>query len=315
MHQHEAVEDALVAHALDRRTGRGEPRGVGFAFVAQRIVLGGRDQGRRQSRVARGMQRREARIERVVAMRIVMAPEPVHLRLAEQRRGSVLGHRWLVHGGVDRRVSEDLRAQRRTAGIACGERHGGGKVTARTVADDGDTRRIESQRHGMLLRPGQRRLAVFQRHRERELGRLAVLHREHRTAAPVGEHATVTVVHVEVHVDPAATVIVHQQRQGSARRRCVESRADRTAGHRDGERLDALDRLLVFRPRREQGVEIGPPLGRGQGVEGAYALLRENVQHHLGFGAQGHRRASSPHADTPSRAVPVAAVPGRMGAG
>ena len=82
----EAVHLAEVAGADDRHALLGEPVDEALALVAQRVVLGGDDQRRRQGAEPVGEQRREVGVGQVGGRRGVLPPVPRGLARVEARR-------------------------------------------------------------------------------------------------------------------------------------------------------------------------------------------------------------------------------------
>jgi hypothetical protein len=134
-------------------------------------------------------------------------------------------------------------------------------------------------------RPRERGDRVVGGGRERVLGRLAVLDREHVHAGVAAQHAAGLVVRVEVADDEPAAVQEQQQRMRAARLgRDVVAAAQAPGGTVDLEVADRAHRGRTARRRARLGADVGPcALGRHVGVRRhAEALAHVQQQLHLG---------------------------------
>src|SRR6185437_13521647 len=76
----ETVNQAVIALRLDRDARRAQLRGVGLAFVAERVEFGGEYNRRCDSAQVTGARRRDRRISGIVLPPIgVAVEEPLHL--------------------------------------------------------------------------------------------------------------------------------------------------------------------------------------------------------------------------------------------
>ena len=128
------------------------------------------------------------------------------------------------------RVDEDLRGDRRRVetvetSVAGHEAHDGREVAARAVAHDRDARGVEAPGAGVGDERGDGVVAVLRGHRERVLGRQAVVDGHHDDRALAGDVRAEPLGLVEVALHEAAAVEVDARRARGSR--C--SRAGRRA--------------------------------------------------------------------------------------
>ena len=190
--EHAVVADVRRRHAVAPQAG-----GERFAFVAQRVELGGDHVRGRKTREARGAQRRGVGIRAVLRAGEIVVPEPAHHLAREQIALLVLlvGSRRevVVRDGID----QQLVAQRRAAAIARHQRHHGREVAARAVAADRDARGVDADLGALLGHPARGRVAILGPGRKLVLGSQPVVDRHHDATDRVREAAAGAVVRVE----------------------------------------------------------------------------------------------------------------------
>ena len=186
---------------LDAR--RAQALRVAQAVVAQRVVLGDDDdRGRKAGKVLRA-QRRDLGVAAFGGVGHVLVEEPRHLLGPEHQQlvVPVLEVGRGGHVGVGGRVDEDLRGECRPAAVPRAQRAHGGHVAAGAVAAD-DARRWRF----VLGHPRERLEAVVERHRERVLGRHAVVDADDGRAGAVGQDPAHRVTGRQAVHHPAAAV-------------------------------------------------------------------------------------------------------------
>ncbi len=272
------MDGAAVAGPMHLDPGRLQPRGVGLALAAERIVFGGQHQGRRQAGHVLGEGGRRMRMARldhvaeIEAVEIGPVPGLEEVQLAVRAGLELLG----VDGvgqGIDQHLAADLRA----ALVAGAQGHHGGQVAAGAVAADRDARSIAAEVAGMLGRPAQGGEAVVRRGGEGVLRRQAIVDRHGDAAGLHGEDPRHLVVGVQVAQDEAAAVHEHQHRQVVLGVRPVDAQLDVAARPRD---------VLVDHLGDGRGLEVGGP--------GAAHAHPQDLERHLaergrgfGLGEQG----------------------------
>jgi len=118
-----------------------------------------------------------------------------------------------VVGGVGDGVDEQLVGDLGAAALAGQQRDGSGEVAAGAVAADGQAGGITAELAAVLGDPLDRGVAVFETGRESELGGEAVLDRDDDAGGQVGEGPAGVVVGLDAADDPAAAVVVDEDRE------------------------------------------------------------------------------------------------------
>ena len=214
--------------------------GVCPALVAQRIELGGDDQGRRKVRQI-SPQRRCLLVDAVSRVGVVI-PEPLH----EWRRQDVAEPILLIgrcaHAAVRDRRQEQLADDVRSAGISrqlAGHRR---DVGTRTPSGHREVTRQPTELHGVGGDPLHGSKPVIRRRREAGLRRVPVVDRhDHRMRAEAQVSAE-WIVGVQAAEHHSATVEVGHQRMRTFTGRPVEPVGQRPCGTRE----HAIDDLAHF---------------------------------------------------------------------
>lgn len=101
---------------------------------------------------------------------------------------------------------------RRAAPLPCDQTGRRREVSSRTVAADGNARRVQPQPGRLAEYPVQRIAEIFQRHRKPVLRRQPVIDRQHDALRRVGQRATRIVVNLERAEAPPAAVCINDRR-------------------------------------------------------------------------------------------------------
>ncbi|EEF23802.1 conserved hypothetical protein, partial [Ricinus communis] len=185
-----------------------------FGLVAQRIVLGGQDQRRRQVLQAARLQRRRVRVGTVGGVGQVAA---VGLgagvgHVQQLRLGLDLAHRAGAQAGIEHRHHQHLAGQRRAAAVARHQRADGGQVGARLDARHQQLLAGPAQLGLVLLGPQQHGVRVLDRRREGLFGGQRVRRGQHRhVRAVVRQMAQEHIRVFQVAADKTAGVEEDQQ--------------------------------------------------------------------------------------------------------
>ena len=171
------MDHAVVPLDGNRHTGFGQPLGIQFAFVPQRVVLGREHhRGRQSAQIAlsqRGSQRRVT----VEFPGQILSPAPDHVAAGQVESAGVLAVRRRVEVEIQHWVDQQLESQRRSAALAGEQGDRGREISAGTVAAYRDPFRPQCQRFGFVRQPASRRVAVLQTGWKLVLGRQSVLDR------------------------------------------------------------------------------------------------------------------------------------------
>ena len=164
-----------------------------------------------------------------------------------------------------------------------------GEVAAGAVAAHPHPLRIGAERLGVRERPRVGSGCVFDRRRERVLGREAVVDREHVGARVPAQQPAQAVVRVEIAEHEAAAVEVRQQRLaaavGAAVSRGIVARAKRH-GQVERHALDKTHRRGLAAERDGRGTARRARLLRRERVERRLAPTLEQRQHQLHSGRE-----------------------------
>ena len=269
------------------RAGGAKRGGVGLALVAERVERGGHDERRRKPGQVRGEQRRRAGIVclRALGPEVVVL-EPVHLGVREQEAVGEQIAGAAPGGEVGHRVDQQLEHGRRAAVARRQLRHHRGEVTAGAVAADADAAWIGAQPLSVRVGPAERGSGVVDRRGKRVLGRKAVVDREHVRAGVAAEDPAHAVVRIEVAVEEAAPVVVHEQRVRSAGLgRCVVPCAERGRGV-DLEVLDGADGERFAAEHRGQPAPRLARVGQRHRLERRLLAALEDREHELSLGGE-----------------------------
>ena len=162
---------------------------------------------------------------------------------------------------IERRIDQDLAAQRRCE-LALGFVQGDGCEPATgAVADDRQPPRIEAERTRFMRQPRKRGDAVLNRGREGVLGREAIVEREDGRAGVVAKRAAEYVMRVDVAEDTAAAMDEKDRRAVAARCGIVSAQTYRSGGARCGEIARHGDRR-----RRDLGLGQAPAILLARGL-------------------------------------------------
>ena len=301
-HTEKAVDHSFVLVDFAAADGL-QQVAVLVAFVAERVVFGGDDQGARQLRQPGGGFRRvvvlahieqaERAGQRIVGIgriRQILVPVPDH-RIPFQVVTPAfflvgIGVKVAVQGGID----QQLLADGHSAGLGGFDGYGGGQVAAGAVAADIDFRAVPQQFVRVFRRPEGSGVAVVQRAGEPGFGGQAVVHRYDHAAGTGAETAGSVVRRFQVADHPAAAVKPGQDGVGAGFGGRVDADGQRAAGAVD----DAVFHIADF-DDLPRGVEAALPLpgvfarllGRN-GVRGAQAEVADVLENLLRLWVQRH---------------------------
>ncbi len=252
--------DVVGQPHVDARVG--EPVGVAASLVAQRVVLGGDDERRRQPGQRRGADRRQPRIGQVGPVAQVVGAVGQAVPLGQHDREVVLGSGRVLGSQVRRRVDQRLVPDAWSALIARLLADDGRQVAAGAVTHDGQPLRVGAELPRMPSGPQQTVPRVVDRSREPVLGRQSVADGDDDRADPAGDLTAQPRVVVLAADDPPATVQEHDDRQVTVVRRAIHHEWDL--------RRPPLDATLVD-PHVARGCAVDQPHERVVGRSGAQA--------------------------------------------
>ena len=213
----EAVHLATEALVLDAHPVLGQPPGVGLALVAQYVVLGRQDHGRRQAGEALSAQRRRIRANAHRRVWCVVVPEPRHRVAADDQLVRGIDIRRRVEVAVGDRIHEHLQRDLRAGGRGA-LRHDSCEVPTGAVAGNGQGDRGAGDLLGIRGRPFERRPGIVKRRRVPVFRREPVINQHDCAIRPVGEQARERVELVERAEHPAAPVVIDDHSAGSVAR-------------------------------------------------------------------------------------------------
>ena len=231
-HLQEAVHHAVRAEVAGRDPRRAQTLGVGFRFVAQRVVFGGDDQCRRQPGEILRVDGRDARILGGALVAAIGAVIPGQVVARHEAFGGGHRDRRKRQREVDHRLQQHLMADR-DAGVGPQEPAGDCReIPAGTFAAHDHGARHPAELAGVGARPDDGRHCVIECCGERVLRRQAVIDREHAVSGDMGEVAAerVALLDAALHVPTAVEI----QDDGSWLRTLRHVEACRNVGVRAG---------------------------------------------------------------------------------
>ena len=105
------MNHAVIAGDSDGHTRLFEPLAIGFALVAQRVILASNHQGCWQPMKVGRQQRRRKRVLFVgIAVQIVVH-EPVHIIVGQEIALTIFVDGWAIEGEICPRVDQQLESQ------------------------------------------------------------------------------------------------------------------------------------------------------------------------------------------------------------
>src|ERR1035441_1362637 len=200
-HGEEAVDGAGVSPRGDAQLAR-----VGFALVAQRVVLRGEDQGGRGAIEGAGEERRSQGVTRIGARGQILAPTAPHVGGAGTIAFGKRGVGGQAASSIDHGVDEQLAAQGRRAMRQGGT---GGEVGAGAIARDGDG-------DPQAQRPLQGQRGIVGGGGKAVLRGETVVHREDAAAGCKGQQTADGVVAIQIAAKEPSAVKIDHQGQGRA---------------------------------------------------------------------------------------------------
>ncbi len=285
-----AVDHPVVAPGVDLDAGRGQRGGVRLALVAQRVELGGDDDGGRQAGQP-AVDRRHQRVADVGRRADVVVAEPGHVLGGEEVALRVLdpGRVVPVRVHVGRRVDEQLRRQPRTL-VPADLGENGTDVAPGAVARDRDPVRVPTELADVPLHPADGLVGVADRGRPRRLRREPVVDAHHDGVRAGADRPALVVVGVDVADDEPAAVHEQHARQRAVPVRPVDARGDVAVRRRDHGVLGLLDPDDVLGPAHLDGHEPErlPGLLRRSLAHRRSVQRGERVQHGLDVGIERH---------------------------
>src|SRR5713101_2064497 len=204
----EPVNHTVIAGESDGHTRLFEPLAVGFALVAQWVILGCNHQGRWQPAQVGRLHRRRQRVLFVgIAVQIV-AREPVHIIGGQEVALTIFVDGWAIEGEIRRRVDQQLESQPGATLVPRHLRHHRRKVAAGAIAAYGKLARVGVELCRMSGHPLRRGVAIFGCSGEFVFGCEAVVHRHHDAAGSIAQAAAQAIMRVQIAYHPAGPGIV-----------------------------------------------------------------------------------------------------------
>ena len=166
-HAEKAVNHAGVTLHRRRHTHLLQVARVGFALVAQRVVLGGEGKGFGQfvsmRKVGSQLQRSGQRVGGISGVSQKLVPVPHHSLAFQVIAGAVIGVGTGAEIAVGYRINEQLMAHAHVPRFGSLDADAGSQVTPRAISANGHNTRNSTQSFGVFAGPERSRVTVVKR--------------------------------------------------------------------------------------------------------------------------------------------------------